>query len=115
MRKAHYCKQFLSLNIEDVIQKHRLDWPSLGHEIALMVTEWGQETGPPSTAVGPASYQVSYHGGLYPIVQGNTENRELKKGKCPMKSSFSSGSHHVASHGALEDLSITLNEIRNCL
>ena len=47
MRKAHYCKQFLSLNIEDVIQKHRLDWPSLGHEIALMVREWGQETGPP--------------------------------------------------------------------
>ena len=62
MKKAHYCKWFLSLNLEGVIQKHWLDWPSLGHVIALMVREWGQETGPPPLlwALPPTKYHTMW-------------------------------------------------------
>lgn len=40
----------------EVLQKCRLDWPSVGHVMALLVREWGQGTVPLSIAVVSASY-----------------------------------------------------------
>ena len=42
MKKAHYCKQFLSLNLGGVIQKHWLDWTGLAWVMWLL---WWLESG----------------------------------------------------------------------